>query len=515
MPDLSNYKIPIVPGINDDPKPPNFEDNGRGCNGSYFIDKYHGLVEFLEAQEPVPGPQGPAGPQGIQGPEGPTGPQGLKGDTGDVGPQGPTGPAGGVSQIVAGTNVTIDPVGGTGVVTINASGAAGTTDRIVNGTTVLKVDVPDGTISGDIDGTPYFKFQKYNVGVGANSLDAISTGYDNIAFGDKSLSQNTSGSGNIAFGYRAANSIVTGGRNIAIGEETLYLSAPDTSWQIAIGFESLRSSKSTYSNIAIGYKSLRDNTDGFFNLALGDSTLRYNTTGNLNTAVGYTALARNTVGTKNTALGQDAGAWLEGSFSHNVFVGSESGCPLTSNLTNGLYTGSNNTYLGARTGYNIPNGGVVNLPVTGSNNIVVGFEAAPSSLSVSNEITLGNSSITSLRCAVTSITSLSDVRDKKDIQDLPVGLDFLSSLRPVKFVWDTRDGAKKDIPAAGFIAQELQQAEVGNEYLQLVNNSNPDKLEATPGNLIPVLVKAVQELRQLVLQQQQEIDVLKQAVLAS
>jgi hypothetical protein len=95
------------------------------------------------------GPQGPAGPtgltgaqgiQGIQGLTGLTGPAGTNGSngingtngatgaTGAQGPQGiqgPIGPAGGVTQIIAGTNVTISPVGGTGAVTINSSGGGG------------------------------------------------------------------------------------------------------------------------------------------------------------------------------------------------------------------------------------------------------------------------------------------------------------------------------------------------------------------------------------------------------
>ena len=44
------------------------------------------------------------------------------------------------------------------------------------------------------------------------------------------------------------------------------------------------------------------------------------------------------------------------------------------------------------------------------------------------------------------------------------------------------------------IAQELQT--VDDEYLQLVYAENPEKLEASYGRLIPVLVKAIQELQQ-------------------
>ena len=54
--------------------------------------------------------------------------------------------------------------------------------------------------------------------------------------------------------------------------------------------------------------------------------------------------------------------------------------------------------------------------------------------------------------------------------------------------------AKDGTIRAGFIAQELQEAQSGAEYLDLVMDENPEKLEAKQGKLIPVLVKAIQEL---------------------
>jgi hypothetical protein len=142
---------------------------------------------------------------------------------------------------------------------------------------------------------------------------------------------------------------------------------------------------------------------------------------------------------------------------------------------------------------------------TGSNNIAIGQGVDVSSGTVDNEITLGNTSITTLRCQVTSITALSDRRDKTDINTLDLGLDFIDSLKPVKFKWDSREGILKDgTYEAGFIAQDFQQVQKDNDadYLGLVMDSNPDKLEATPGKLIPILVKAIQELKQ-------EIELLK------
>ena len=54
--------------------------------------------------------------------------------------------------------------------------------------------------------------------------------------------------------------------------------------------------------------------------------------------------------------------------------------------------------------------------------------------------------------------------------------------------------AKDGTIRAGFIAQELQEAQSGSEYLDLVMDGNPDKLEAKQGKLIPVMVQAIKEL---------------------
>jgi hypothetical protein len=150
------------------------------------------------------------------------------------------------------------------------------------------------------------------------------------------------------------------------------------------------------------------------------------------------------------------------------------------------------------------------LITTGSNNVILGNSADPSANNATNqivigynatgngdnEITLGNSSITTLRAQVTSITSLSDKRDKTEIVSLTEGLDFIKQLKPVSFTWDTRDKAKVGIKSAGFIAQDLlalQQASLIGENLDLVSEVNPEKLEARYANLLPVIVKAIQE----------------------
>jgi hypothetical protein len=210
------------------------------------------------------------------------------------------------------------------------------------------------------------------------------------------------------------------------------------------------------------------NTTGSGNVAIGAfwdgsyiAPLNSNTIGQANVAIGSGALGSNTTNHSGTAVGVAS-----------------------------LYssTGMNNTALGRQSGYNL---------TTGTNNTFLGYNAQPSSATVSNTITFGDASITTLRAQVTSITALSDARDKKNIQPLGVGLDFVKTLNPVTFDWNMRDGGKVDVPDTGFIAQELMAAEDAVEMadkLQLTYRDNPEKLEATQGRLIPILVKAIQEL---------------------
>jgi trimeric autotransporter adhesin len=173
-----------------------------------------------------------------------------------------------------------------------------------------------------------------------------------------------------------------------------------------------------------------------------------------------------------------------------------SGCTAVGYQALRAVTGLNNTGIGSGAGFNV---------TSGNNVTCLGATASASSATASNEITLGNSSVATLRCQVTTITSLSDARDKKDIAELDAGLDFVNALNPVRFTWNMRpteglDGemvqGRKDDLDTGFIAQDLKavQEQLGVTIPGLVYDSNPDKLEAGYGKLLPVLVKAIQEL---------------------
>jgi hypothetical protein len=274
-----------------------------------------------------------------------------------------------------------------------------------------------------------------NTGVGSLSLSLLTTGSTNSAFGNSSLGKCTAGTENSAFGMGSLSNNSTGSSNTAFGNTSLGQSGT-ASENSAFGYSSLGGVNSGNNNSAFGYNSLSLNTSGSQNSAFGTFTLNNNSTGSFNTALGFHA------------------------------------------------------------------GSII---TTGTNLTCIGYNSQPTTGSAANQVTLGNSSVTVLRSTVTTIASLSDARDKKNIKDLTLGLGFIMKLIPREYNWDKRewyennvsDGSKmQKTPTVGFIAQELDEAQTSenSEWLKLVLKDNPEKWEATPGNLLPVIVKAVQEL---------------------
>jgi hypothetical protein len=321
-----------------------------------------------------------------------------------------------------------------------------------------------------------------NTLIGGLAGDAMTTGGDNVAVGYSALSSQTVANTNVAIGVSAMATNVAADRNVAVGHEAL--------------LRMTSASSADHYNVALGYNAGREVTTGTKNTILGGLAGDAMNTGVDNVALGYKALSADQGGARSTAIGSNALASQVVASSGNMYntaLGFGAGQSVTG--------ASQNTFIGALAGGSA---------TSGTNNTVIGALAEKSAITAANEITLGNSSIATLRCQVTSITALSDERDKTSIEDLPYGLDFVNSLQPKKFVWDHRaetrvetdeegnetqvefyssNKGKKDI---GFIAQELQS--VDNEFTQLVYNSNPEKLQATYGRLVPVLVKAIQDL---------------------
>ena len=98
----------------------------------------------------------------------------------------------------------------------------------------------------------------------------------------------------------------------------------------------------------------------------------------------------------------------------------------------------------------------------------------------------------------TTITAISDQRLKENIRDLDDGLDVVMALKPRKFDW--KQGKGQDIKnARGFIAQEFET--VLPDMVETWRDPAPEGEEAYKAinaNLIPTLVKAIQEQQAII-----------------
>jgi hypothetical protein len=119
--------------------------------------------------------------------------------------------------------------------------------------------------------------------------------------------------------------------------------------------------------------------------------------------------------------------------------------------------------------------------------------------SASNTYDLGSSTYRWKTVYSNNVLNVSDARLKKNITDLNYGLYSVMKMRPVQYDW--KDDSEK-MKKIGFLAQELKkiipEAVAGDE--------NKETLAVNYVEIIPVLVKAIQE-------QQQQIEELKKQVL--
>ena len=106
----------------------------------------------------------------------------------------------------------------------------------------------------------------------------------------------------------------------------------------------------------------------------------------------------------------------------------------------------------------------------------------------------------------TSITGISDASLKENVRDLDSGLDTIKALRPRRFDWKNGDGAD----VMGFIAQEVE--EVMPELVEDHQYTAEEvKKGLRMGDMIPAMVKAMQEQQAMIETLQAEVAALKGA----
>lgn len=166
----------------------------------------------------------------------------------------------------------------------------------------------------------------------------------NVSLGYQSLRSTTTGSNNTAFGAGALYSNTTGYGNTANGDGALY-SNTGGFLNTAIGRYALFFNTTGCYNTANGTAALYSNIDGVYNTANGNGALYSNTSGNSNTANGFQTLYSSTYTVDNTANGfwalysNTTGNW-------NTAIGSKSLLYNTEgrdNTANGFWALTNNT----------------------------------------------------------------------------------------------------------------------------------------------------------------------------
>jgi hypothetical protein len=251
----------------------------------------------------------------------------------------------------------------------------------------------------------------------------------------------------------------------------------------------------SYGTTAIGYNALTASTDGIQNTAVGYVALKANTTGDSNTALGATALFTNITGFQNTAVG--TAALNKSTSSNNTSVGHQAGFNVTTGAQNTLIgksaglpisTSSNNTALGwyaaGGTTIGATNTALGAIALSGTtstsavDNTAVGYAAlsaltsynnssglgANTDVTGSNQVQLGNSSTTTY--VYGTVQNRSDLRDKADVRDTQLGLNFVNALRPVDYKWDARDDYKPTMP------EDLTDKEAMAAWAEACNLSN-------------------------------------------
>jgi hypothetical protein len=269
-----------------------------------------------------------------------------------------------------------------------------------------------------------------NIGIGYESLLKNSTGSFNTALGNYSLHENLTGEKNTAVGVESLYNVTSGNNNVSIGYQSQYLSnstfntsigdfslsqiitSADSSYNSAVGFNSLYSLKTGGTNIAMGYNSLSSANNSEFNIGIGFSAVRSkpnlnSNAGNSNIGIGKKAMYDISGGSFNIAIGEESMYDVREGGTHNVALGYQS---LYGNGFNGIdniaignkpllncTTGDLNVALGSEP-LRTNTTGVSNISIgtktlhdneSGGNNIAIGTEALFSNIDTSYNIAVG------------------------------------------------------------------------------------------------------------------------------
>ena len=398
------------------PDPSTLPDNVAYLVGN-DTDGYDLYVQLQDTQtwknigkiESVVGPQGPTGPQGPVGPQGDTGPQGPKGATGDTG--------NGISAVTltSGNGLDFTMTDGTHLYTASVKGPKGDTGETgATGPQGPKGDTGEQGPQGIQGPTgPTGPMPPLVSTRGNSTTDAISQqGIENIFYNSQvtlGAGATANGTSSMALGH---NATANAGSAIALGLNA----KASSSYSAALGYNATAIAGSA---IALG----RDAT------AIAGSAI----------ALGMSATASST---SSMAFGNGATASSTSSmaFGRRAEASDENATALGSNST---ASGRNSAALGS------------GARALGNFSVAIGTSSyAPYDYA----IVLGDSMITSLRCQVQTISSLSDSRVKEDVTlaNTAQCLVDVNRLPVSRFKYKDFTGVHLDVHRTGFMADDVE-----------------------------------------------------------
>ena len=346
----------------------------------------------------------------------------------------------------------------------------------------------------------------------------------------------TTGTDSCLIGANAGGNLTDGDQNTALGSYALAQTIAASSNNTALGFYACGAGDLDHGQTtAVGAMALAELTGGEANTAVGYQALKATTIGDFNTAVGHNALLAHVGGDGNVAVGSNALLVYNGNTNegNNTAIGFDS--------LKDCNTGQQNSAIGTYSGQNITSGGLNTMLgwnagatlTDGGNNICIGESSNVSascatgqiaigkgvSCTGDNKITVGISANTATLDLDGSDTSWaaasSDERLKENIEASSAGLAFINDLNPVTYNWKRAKDVEPNMPQYkeseepvlghqygeklhGFIAQEVKEAidshtEIADGF-KMWKMKDDGTQTVADGNLIPILVKAVQEL---------------------
>ncbi len=393
-----------------------------------------------------------------------------------------------------------------------------------------------------------------NLFIGHTAGQSNTTGYANLFIGTDAAAYNTTGQQNVYVGQGVGVYNMTGSYNTFIGR--FAGNAAISSENTFLGYSAGSSHDSGAKNTFVGMNSGKYNNTGEYNTFVGfgagensDYTSSstyigyysgYNATGYGNTFMGWGS-GRDCYGAYNVVLGHGAGNIMTSGGS-NVFIGSSSGYNNTA--------GSGNVFLGSSAGYNetgsdklyIDNSSTstpllhgdfstdfltvngtlkvraLEISDMGSSNLGLDGDVVPYSGSTSG-YDLGNNVAGEYWDDVVALEyiTFSDRNTKDEVKSISHGLSDIMKLRPVSYRYKKEVSADDKIKL-GLIAQEVEEVipeAVVNDDVD-VDAETGEKI-ITKGQykgmnydqLIPVLIKAVQEQQAIIEDLKREIDQIK------